>query len=259
MIDWLYGLPEPLLLAVSSAILVGLMVFLPALVRRLPGMAPNDANTDFVLRIQTTLFTMTSLVLTFTLVQADINFRQVDSLVSAEAARIEQFDRLLTRYGSAAAAMVRPLLRAYAQSIVNEEWPSMLSGDNGATGRTFAPISRRVLAISPAGGRESLIFAEMLKSLDAIAESRAARLNALSIGLPAIYWDVVLFAVAMLLFVSCAVERTAFRAIVLAAQAAVLGAFIGFVFVMDQPFKGQTAISPDTLVQVIARMERRTE
>ena len=260
MIDWLYSLAEPVTLALSVSILVALVVLLPRLVRRLPRMAPSESNTDFAMRIQTTLFTMTSLVLTFTLVQADINFRQVDSLVSVEAARIEQLDRLLTRYGSAEAASVRPLLLAYARSIVKEEWPTMLRGsESPVTGPQFAPISRRILAISPAGGRQSLIFAEMLKSLDAIAESRAARLGAVSLGLPAIYWDVVLFALALLIFVTCAIEQTPFRTVVLATQAAVLGAFVGFVFLMDQPFKGENGVSPDALVQVMGRMARRTE
>ena len=59
MIDWLYSLPEPVVLALSTATLVALMVFLPYLIRRLPRMAPSDANSDFALRIQTTLFTMT--------------------------------------------------------------------------------------------------------------------------------------------------------------------------------------------------------
>ena len=93
MIDWIYSLAERVTLALSVSILVSLVVLLPRLVRRLPRMAPSDSNTDFAMRIQTTLFTMTSLVLTFTLVQADINFRQVDTLVSVEAARIEQLDR----------------------------------------------------------------------------------------------------------------------------------------------------------------------
>ncbi len=81
----------------------------------------------------------------------------------------------------------------------------------------------------------------------------------MSIGLPAMYWDVVLFALTLLIFVTCAIEQTPFRAVVLATQAAVLGAFVGFVFLMDQPFKGQNGVSPDALVQVMARMARRTE
>jgi hypothetical protein len=260
VIDWLYTLPESLILVIPVTILVLLIVFLPRLIRRIPWLPPSDANSDFVLRMQATLFTMTSLVLTFTLVQADINFRQADGLVSSEAARIDQLDRLLTRYGNDEAREVRPLLRAYARSIVDRDWPAMLmdQGDR-ETGRAFAPISRHILAMNPASNRETLILGEMLKSLDAIADLRASRLNMVSLALPDIYWQVVLFAVAMLIFVSCTIRQTPFRTTVLAAQAAVVGAFLGFVFDMDQPFKGQTAVSPDAIVQVLRRMETRTE
>jgi hypothetical protein len=260
MIDWLYHLPEPLIMALAAVLLAILSVALPRLVRRLPRLMPSDYNTDFVIRIQSPVFTMTSIVLAFTLVQADKNFREVETLVGTEAAQINQLDRLLTRYGDPQTVAVRPLLLAYARSIVNEEWPAMLRDHgNAATGLAFAPISRRVLAISPAEGRQSLIFAEMLRSLDAVAESRAARLNTLAIGLPAIYWEVMLFAVAVLMFVSSTIEQTPFRTAVLAAQMAVLGAFVGFVFLMDQPFKGDTAVTPKALSQVISLIEARRD
>lgn len=260
MIDWLYTLPEPLVLALSAGTLALLITVLPRLVRRIPGMTPSDAKTDFIVRIQAPVFTITSVVLAFTLVQADTNFRQIDSLVSTEASQINQLDRLLTRYGHVEASEIRPFLRAYALSIVKDEWPAMLRGGrNDATGDAFAPISRRILAISPSGSRQSLIFAGMLKSLDDVAESRAARLKTLTVGLPTIYWQVVLFGVAMLLFISSTIEQTPFRAAVLAAQMAVLGAFIGFVFLMDQPFQGTDAISSDAIAQVISTMEARRE
>lgn len=151
-------------------------------------------------------------------------------------------------------------LHAYAQSIVADEWPAMLRDrGNEATGRAFTPISRRVLAMTPSTTRQSLIFAELLKSLDSIAGSRAARLNSLSVGLPGIYWIVILFTIAMLLFVSSTIEQTRFRTIALACQTAVVGAFLGFVFIMDQPYKGQTAVDPEAIVRVIARMKARIE
>ncbi len=260
MIDWLYNLPEAALLVIPAATLALLVVFLPRFLQRLPWLAPSDANTDFVIRMQATLFTLTSLLLAFTLVQADINFRQADSLVAAEAARIDQFDRLLTRYGEQSARDVRPLLRAYALSIIHDEWPEMLNGNvngNAATSAAFTPVSRHILAIDPETTRQGLILAEMLKSLDAIAEARAARLNTVGLGLPIIYWQVVLFALAGLIVVSCTIQQTAFRTSVLAIQVAVIGAFVGFVFIMDQPFKGDTAVGPDSFVQILARMERR--
>ena len=119
MIDWIYSLAEPVALALSVSILVALIVFLPRLVRRLRWMAPSDSNTDFAMRIQTTLFTMTSLVLTFTLVQADINFRQVDSLVVGRgrphrAARqdVDTLWHSRGHLGQAPSVRVRPFDRA---------------------------------------------------------------------------------------------------------------------------------------------------
>jgi hypothetical protein len=243
-----------------ATLLALLVVFLPRLIRYVPGLAPDDVHTDLIMRVQASLFTMTSLVLTFTLVQADINFRRAEAVVSSEAARIDQLDRLLTRYGDAGVREIRPLLRAYTRAIVDREWPAMLNEQgNEDTAKAFAPVSRRVLAIDPPTARQALILGEMLKSLDAIAESRATRLSMVAVGLPSIYWQVALFALATLIFVSCMVWRTPMRTIVLAAQAAVVGAFLGFVFIMDQPFKGNTAVGPHAIVQTIARIDARSE
>jgi hypothetical protein len=258
MIDWLYSLPDTVTLAMSAAVLaVGILV-LPSLVRRLPGLNPNAENSDFVLRMQATLFTMTSLVLAFTLVEAESNFRKVDALVSTEASQINRLDRLLARYGDDSVGAIRPHLRAYAQSIVDDEWPEMLRGrQSERTRQAFAPIARDVLAIDPGQGRQAVIYAEILRSFDMIAESRDSRLNAMTVSLPTAYWYVVLFSVLMLLFVSSTLERTTFRAYVLAAQMAVMGAFVGFVFVMDQPFKGEMAVDAQPIVQAIALIDAR--
>ena len=260
MIDRLYNLPESAMLMVTIAVIVSLMVGLPFAVRRIPWMTPSDFNTDFVVRTQATLFTMTSLVLTFTLVQADINYRQAESLVTNEASRIDQLDRLLTRYGDADVAKVRPMLRAYATSLVKDEWPVMLNGQRHEnTAEAFASLSRRILAINPANERQNLVLAEMFKTLDTMADVRSQRLSIVTIRLPALYWWVVMLAVAMLLFVSSSIEQTPFRRTILCAQAAVVGGFLGFVFIMDQPFRGETAISADAIVRSLERMDSRIQ
>lgn len=260
MIDWLYTIPEPLVLACAAVFMIVAMVILPHAVQRLPFMAPSDFNTDFVIRVQTTLFTMTSLVLAFTLVQADRNFREADALVQAEASQINSLDRLLTRYGDPGVTAIRPHLLAYAKSIVKDEWPAMLA-DRGSekTQALYLPFAQDILAIEPVTARQIQIYAGMLKAVDAISEMRDRRLNSLSVALPGIYWQVVLFSVFMVVLVSSTIERTPFRMAVLAGQAAVLGAFVGFVFLMDAPFKGTTAVDTDSIVQAISRMEGRSK
>jgi hypothetical protein len=259
MIDWLYTLPDWTLLAFWAALLAGLMVVLPFLTQRLPWLRPNPENSDFVLRLQATLFTITSFVVAFTLVEAEVNFRKVDALISAEASHINRLDRLLVRYGDGTGESVRPQLVAYARSVVADEWPELLAKESGSdkTQQAFMLFSRSILAIEPSLGRQTNIHAEILRSFDAIAEARDARLNAVTVSLSATFWQAILFAVLILLFVSSTVERTRFRAIIMGCQMAVLGAFIGFVFIMDQPFKGHSAVDPQAIVQTIKIIEAR--
>ncbi len=260
MTDWLYSLPEVLIVALAAGLLAAAIAYLPRLVRRIPGLAHSDINTEFVIRMQAPLFTMTALVLTFTLVEAERNFRQVDSDLTAEASQLNQIDRLLTRYDTPPAAILRPLVLGYAQSIVKDEWPRMLSGEpSRPTSLAYGQLSRGIMAMDPAPGRQSLMFAELLKSLDAVAESRDRRLANVRVRLPSIYWMVILFGTLMLLFVSSTIGPTRLRTAVLGAQLAVLGAFIGFVFIMDAPFLGETAVRPAALTQAIEAMQNRAK
>ena len=59
---------------------------------------------------------------------------------------------------------LRGALRDYANSIVSDEWPELREGrPSEQTTALFRPISRSILAIEPPPGRQSLIYAEMLK------------------------------------------------------------------------------------------------
>jgi uncharacterized membrane protein YgaE (UPF0421/DUF939 family) len=66
-------------------------------------------------------------------------------------------------------------------------------------------------------------------------------------------------ALVMLISVSCLAATNRFRTLVLGVQLTILGAFIGFVFIMDRPFQGRHAIIPDSFEQILVRMEQRTE
>jgi hypothetical protein len=259
MTDWLYLLPDSLIVAAFIGLFGGSVAFLPRLLTLSPRLAPNAESTDFILRIQSTLFTMTGFALAFTLVQAQANYRRVEGIVTSEAAQINTLDRLLTRYGDPSVTALRPILLGYIQSIVTDDWPRLVQGSySPETIARFAATARAVTAISPAPGRQSSIYGEMLKLLEAMAESRDARLDAAKIALPSVYWIVVWFAMGVLVAASGTIVRTRFRTFFLTAQAAVLGALMGVVFITDHPLKGQTSVGPDAMVRVIAAIKNRT-
>jgi hypothetical protein len=225
---------------------------------RLGILKPSPERTSFTQPIASTLFNIASLVLAFSLVQAQGNDRQIDTLATSEAVAINNLDRLLTRYGDPAAVAVRPALRAYAEAIVSDEWPAMLQGrDSDATRLAFRQVSQGVLALTPQPGRQTVLYAEAVKSLDGIADMREARLGSVSVKLPALYWFAVAFAIGVLILINCTLDSKGFRTVVLVAQAAVLGLFVGVVFITDQPYKGESGLKPDELVKAIGFMKGR--
>ena len=259
MTEWLYTFPDLVIFAFFVLLSSLSVVVPPWLTQKLPGLTPNPANTDFVLRLQSTLFTMTAFALAITLVQAQANIRRIEALCATEASHINSLDRLLARYNSPEADNIRPKLRAYVESIIHDEWPAMARGrESDRTRELFVPIVIAFASINPEPGRQTTFHAEMLKQLDEVAESREARIDAVAVALPTVYWAAIELAMAVLVLAACAVERTPFRMLFLAAQAAVLGAFIAIVFITDQPLKGQTSVGPDSLTRVLDVMPIRS-
>lgn len=258
MFAWLSSLPDAVIVVGAIGVLGGLVVVIPLILRLLPITAPTPENTDFVMRIQGTLFAVSGFALAFALTEAQANYRRVDAQVTAEAAHVNNLDRLLARYGEPAVAAIRPVLLAYANSVATTEWTAMRRDqENEPTGLAFVPVARAITAIRPTDGRQVTLYAEMVRSIDSIMEARDARLEAMHTELPGIYWTVVLFALGILVLASSVIERTPFRNIALAAQMSVLGAFVGILFITDHPYHGQTSIGPDAMLKAISQMKTR--
>jgi len=267
--DWLYSLPDvviALLLGTVGACLLGGVPFLREKLLRIQvsGDQSQAAHDSLIVVIG-----FTAVVLAFSLVQAEANFRNLEAQVGTEAHNIAQLDRLLVRYGnpelflstSYAADAIRAYLREYANSIVRDEWPELSKGRSSERTRAlFRPISRNVLAIDPPPGRQSLIYAEMLKKTDEIAADRKARVVAATkLELPWIYWETIVALLVITLLLAALWEGTFGHAVLLGGQGFGLALLVALVFIFDEPFKGEKAVSPEPIVRVIAEMQTRTE
>jgi hypothetical protein len=123
----------------------------------------------------------------------------------------------------------------------------------------FRPISRSILAIDPTPGRQSLIYAEMLKKVDEIGADRKARVVAATkLELPSIFWEAIIALLVIVLLLAAFSESTFGRAVALGGQGFGLALLVALVFIWDEPFKGQTSVSPDPIIKVIAEMQART-
>jgi hypothetical protein len=257
----LYSLPDvgiALLFGTVGACLLAALPFLREKLLRIQVL--DDDESEFASKALNVVIGFTGVVLAFSLVQAHNNLRNLEAQVGTEAHNLAQLDRLLIRYGDPEDA-IRVSLREYAGSIVRDEWPELSKGrPSERTRALFRPISRGILAIDPPPGRKSLIYAEMLKKADEIAADRKARVVAATkLELPWIFWETIVALLVVLLLLAAFSEPTFVRAVALGGQGFGLALLVALVFIYDEPFKGQSAVSPEPIVTVVAEMQTRTE
>ena len=262
MFKWLYNLPNTGIALLFGSIGAGLFAGVPFLREKLLRIQGPRDHSEAARNALSVVTGFTALVLAFSLVQAQNNLRNLDTQVGTEAHNLAQMDRLLIRYGEPGNGVIRGSLRDYADSIVRDEWPQLRKGRlSERTSALFRPISRGILAIEPGPGRQSLIYTEMLKKVDELAADREARLVAASrIKLPPIFWETIIFLLLILLVLASFSEGTfAFgRAVALGGQGFGVALLVALVFIFDRPFKGQTSVSPEPIVKIIAEMQART-
>ena len=258
---WLYDLPNSCIVAlfglIGAALFVGVL-FLRVKLFRFQTHADHAKAAHDALAV---VIGFAGLILAFSLVQEQINVRNLEAGVGTEADNLSQLDRLLVRFGNPGDDALRLSLREYANSIVNDEWPEQSKG--GASGRTaklFRELSENVSAIDPTPGRQSLMYTEMLKKIDELNLARAARLVAAdNIKLAPIFWETIGFLILTLLVLASFSESTFSLggAMALACQGFAVTLLVSLVFIYDRPFKDKTTLSSKPIVNAIAEMQNR--
>ncbi len=266
MPNWLYTYPDEIIVAIFSLI-AAVSVPMAATARwclaQIVGHGTLDQikeNDEFLMTVRGTLFSMCSLVLAFSLVAVFTNYNRADGAATAEASMINNMDRLLVRYGDPQVATIRASLHAYTKSIVEDEWLLLPKGHGSEkTASLFVPVSRSVIAIHPDSGRQSVIYTELVKKSDDLAEAREARLESTSTGLAPVFWLMmsIIFVAQMLLTVF--VDLNVIRIFGYTVQLAVFGSLLSVVFIFDMPFNGQTAVNSTAFVKVLATMQARDQ
>lgn len=190
MITFLYSLSDLAIAALFSLMVALVFMASPLLRHKLFGEV-SDSVSDFVRATMTPITGFTGVVLAFSLVQAQGNLRNVQKTVNMEALQLNQLDRLAISYGPDLTA-VRQTARDYAQSVVSDEWPRL--GKHSYSPRAtelFRMLSQWVLSIQPTVARENVIYGDLVRMTDQLAESREERLASSNVALPPIFWEVI--------------------------------------------------------------------
>ena len=193
------------------------------------------------------------------MVQAVGALRSTETNVSREAGALNTLGRVLTRYHTPATDAIRPVLLAYGQSLAKVDWPAMQRGEgSAAVTEQQRAVNKAIQTLEGGLPSKPSLYVEMLKQLDIVNDTRQERVDGSSVGLPRVLWEVVGALSAILVALSCFIRMPA-RLIAIGGHAMAIGMLTMLVFVVDQPFKGQTSTSPAAIERVLLAIQARTD
>ena len=199
-------------------------------------------------------------VLGFVLVLVMATANEVDSNAAKEASQIESLDRMLMMDGSTTSLLARQSLRAYAKSIVSDEWTNLSEGTGSEKTENLAKeLFQNIEAIQPLTSRQLVLFPEIIKKNDEISQSRNLRILSSQSRLPSLFWEVSFLTLLGVIVIAAIrlVHPTTTRIIVLAVQIGMVSLLFTAVMILDLPYLGQTKTSPDVFIKAIEMIELR--
>ncbi len=234
---------------------VALAVGLLLLVRRFVAVERLEPHNDVSGFVFAGVGVVYAVLLAFLVIGVWEGYEEQRRIIDSEAGHLVTVHRLAGMIEGADAT--KAATRAYAESVIRDDWPAMrsgrLSGDADAAFHEIAMEATRVPAFSTGGGWADLY----VNDLHELRMARTARATAVASSLPGVLWLVLVLggAIAVGYVVLYGMRNLLLHVILTAAFAALVGLSVGVVVVLDAPYRGPDGIPPDAFLRAIERME----
>ena len=259
--DWIYDHPPSLVGGVIVALAVavawvGLIAF-----DRLVPLSTRSRHNDvagFIIAIVGVIY---AVLLAFIAVATWESFAAANDVVAVEANHVGNLFRDTIALPEKSRDEIRRELRAYLDVVITEEWADQAEGkiDPAAAWKPLERLHATLVEFHPANLGESVVQAEILRTLNELYSARRHRLLAASEGVPEVIWWIMGLGGALTVFFSFFFGMPSFRMHL--AMTGMLSASLALVFFLiielDWPFRGTLSVSPGAFVAVKENIDRQ--
>ncbi|ONI80648.1 hypothetical protein ALI22I_46155 [Saccharothrix sp. ALI-22-I] len=238
----------------GAAVVAAILAYL---IRKYGEIEGRSANNEAAGQVFTIVGGLHAVLVAFVLIAlfdavtqaSDASYREADGLVAATWAS----DALSKETGEE----VRELSRAYATTVMNDEWPSMTAGtDFESTGWSQLDRMRQVVAQAPATDEWQVDRkTEAANQLWQVYQARQERLDAAGGGVSSVVWFVLVagsvLAICLPLLFGGPLMRT--HVLIVATLAATIALLLYATYQLQNPFGGGAEVSPAAFEAAVAR------
>ena len=245
-----------------GVVIVGMSVLLAhlglRLVRRRVPLTVLETQHEVAGFIIGVLGAIYAVLLAFVVVAVWDQFGDAKIIVATEANQLTDLSRMAQGFPGPAQQRVLDGLKAYGQSVIDDEWKAMSDGE--ASQKTQAAMDylwQLFREVEPQTNRENALYAESLARLNEMGDNRRLRIHASADDIPAVI-QVLLWGGGLLIIVFTyffGVKSIRSQALMTAALASEVAFLLFLVVALDNPFHGYLRLSPEPMQQALERIQ----
>jgi hypothetical protein len=222
----------------------------PIIVRQLVDLPRIAANNEVAGFKFATLGVIYAVLLGLAVISVWEKFTEAESAVTQEAGAIASLYRLAGGLDFDEHLTVGDALSRYAASVIDDDWPAMARGEEGAATReALNAVYTAALALGVDDARKAVLLDAILTQLDLITDARRERLALAEGVVPHVLWLVLFLGAAMTIGFTFFFGLENLRAQVLMAGMLALVIFLALFVAMSisHPFTGPVSVTPEQI------------
>ena len=239
---------------VTATVLVGLTVAAPFVRRRLFGTVSESMSAGATSAFNI-IVTFAAFMLAISLSTAEGNLSKLQDHVVVEANTLETINRTLRQIGDENAEQTRIALGQYTKFLIEDEWPAMKrDGRSAKADAVFVKLITLAEAENIESKRTEALQITVFNHLDDVGDLREERLAQTGLSLSALYWDMMLAFIVLLVGIAALTGCTRADALQTSSIMFAVSLFLALIITFECPFNGDVAVSPKAFERVLPDM-----
>ena len=229
------------------------------LVRRIVGVEVLEHHNDVAGFIYAVVGVVYAVLLGFSAIIVWEQFRRAQEGVEDEANALADLYRDSRVFPPEVRNTVELRVREYARLAIQKEWPAMAEGTSSlASWDEYNRLWRTYQEFQPQDDHQRVWYAESLRRLNALADSRRERLLNVRSHVPTVMWGVLLAGGAITIGFSFmfGMRNARAQAFMTAGLALTIGVVLLSIVALEKPFAGITRVDPRAFQHVEQILER---
>lgn len=257
--DRLVQLPDLVVLAIGAVGTAALALMIAKLTRRFwfaPRADDLEAHAKLADLVHSGLLAFAVFLLALVLSDVRANLGRADDAALREASVISRLDRELQLLGDSANA-ARSRLKDYVDAVVTDEWRMLGQAEPALSPKAQGALLALTAHIHTLAANNPAVASQLRSLFDRLEELRQGRLENATKSIASVFWWMIAAFILGAMAMNGRNPVDANSAALIVLHMAAIGLVMALIIVMDEPFRGDTSISPAPIAKALSPLPAR--